>query len=259
MFYNEVTCVCAAIVGKLQIMYLWSNEWCPVARPESGSLTAEAYSRIRAEILACRLLPGQKLIIADLCQQQGFSLGAVREALARLTSEGLVEAEPRKGFRVTPITEAELHDITTVRGTVECLCLENAIGHGDVKWETTIVATLFELSRTNLQDPDDPGRVSEAWADVHRRFHEALVAACDSPWLLRLREILYVQSERYRRVSVPLQRAGRDVHAEHTAIANMAVARDASGACAALRDHLQKTTRILIESDLVKAHEIEQT
>jgi DNA-binding GntR family transcriptional regulator len=226
-----------------------------VPKPESGSLTAEAYGRIRSEILACRLPPGQKLVIADLCTQLGFSLGAVREALARLTSEGLVEAEPRKGFRVAPITEAELKDITQVRGTIESLCLESAIRNGDVKWETNIVATLFELSRTSLQDPDDPARVSEAWADVHRRYHEALVAACDSPWLLRLREILFVQSERYRRVSVPLDRAGRDVNAEHQEIADAAIARDIDRACAALRDHLQKTTRIIVASDVVKAHE----
>jgi DNA-binding GntR family transcriptional regulator len=228
-----------------------------MARPESGSLTAEAFARIRSEILACRLPPGQKLVIADLCQHFGFSLGAVREALARLTSEGLVEAEPRKGFRVAPITEDELKDITQVRGTIESLCLENAIRNGNVKWEANIVSTLFELSRTSLQDPDDPARVSEIWADVHRRFHEALVAACDSPWLLRLREILFVQSERYRRVSVPLNRAGRDLDGEHKEIADATIARDSKKACAALRDHLQKTTRILIASDVVKAHEAE--
>lgn len=228
-----------------------------MAKPESGSLTAEAFARIRAEILACRLSPGQKLVIADLCQQLGFSLGAVREALARLTSEGLVEAEPRKGFRVAPITEAELKDITYVRSKIESLCLENAIRNGDVKWEAGIVSTLFELSRTSLQAAEDPASVSEIWADTHRRFHEALVSACDSPWLLRLREILFVQSERYRRVSVPLDRAGRDLHGEHKEIADAAIARDAERAMAAMRDHLQKTTRILIASDVVKAHETE--
>lgn len=226
-----------------------------MARPESGSLTAEAYTRLRGEILACRLPPGQKLVIADLCQEFGFSLGAIREALSRLTSEGLVVAEPRKGFKVAPITEEELSDITAVRATIESLCLESAIRHGDLKWESSIVATLFELSKLSLQDPTDPARVSEAWAETHKRFHETLVAACDSPWLLRLREILFVQSERYRRVSVPLDRAGRDLNAEHREIADAALARDIPAATAALRAHLEKTTRILIASDVVKHHE----
>lgn len=226
-----------------------------MARPESGSLTAEAYALIRAEILACRLTPGQKLIISDLCDAFGFSLGAVREALARLSSEGLVVSEPRKGFRVAPITEDELRDITRVRATIESLCLENAIHNGDLKWETNIVATEFELSRLSLQDPTDPARVSETWAEAHKRFHEALVSACDSPWLLRLRELLFVQSERYRRVSVPLNRVKRDLASEHREIADAAVNRDTEKATAAIRAHLEKTTRILIESDVVKAHE----
>ncbi|WP_425644323.1 GntR family transcriptional regulator [Agrobacterium leguminum] len=189
--------------------------------------------RIRTDILACRLVPGQKLVIAELCAEFEFSLGAVREALARLTSEGLVVSEPRKGFKVAPITEAELRDITRVRATIESLCLENAIRNGDLKWETNIVATQFELSKLSLQDPADPVRVSEAWADAHKRFHEALVAACDSPWLLHLRDLI----------------------SEHRDIADAAVSRDVEKATMAIRAHLEKTTRILIESDVVKAHE----
>ncbi|MFF2323953.1 GntR family transcriptional regulator [Agrobacterium sp. NPDC058088] len=219
--------------------------------PKGGSLTAEAYERLRAEILSCRLVPGQKLIIQDLCISLSFSLGAIREALAKLTSEGLVEAEPRKGFRVAPITESELLDITRVRATVETQCLENAIRNGDLKWETGIVSTLFELSRLPIEDPSDPGRVSDTWAETHQRFHEALVAACDSPWLLRLREILFVQSERYRRVSVPLDRIGRNIHGEHTDMANAAIARNIEQACNALRNHLDQTTRILIQANVV--------
>ncbi len=225
-----------------------------MANTKPGSLTAEAHERLRGDILACRLIPGQKIVIQDLCDSLGFSLGAVREALSRLTSEGLVEAEPRKGFRVSPITEEELQDLTNVRATIESLCLENAIQNGDLKWETGIVSTLFELSRLDLQDANDEARVSEIWADAHRRFHEALVAACDSPWLLRLRETLFTQSERYRRVSVPLDRVGRDLHGEHKAIADAAIARDAGRATKEMRAHLEKTTRILIKADVVNRH-----
>lgn len=217
---------------------------------KNGSLTADAFAKIRAEILACRLRPGSKLVISDLCETLGFSLGAVREALSRLTSEGLVISEPRKGFRVAPVTKEELQDITQVRVTIESLCLESAIRNGDLKWETGIVSTLFELSRLNLKDANDPARVSEEWAEAHQRFHEALVAGCDSPWLLRLRSILFTQSERYRRFSVPLDSHGRDLDAEHKVIADAAIARDFGTACAALQQHLESTTRILLDADL---------
>ncbi|TWC76441.1 GntR family transcriptional regulator [Rhizobium sp. SJZ105] len=221
-----------------------------MSRPPSGSLTEEAFNRIRNEILASRLPPGQKLVIADLCGSFGFSLGAVREALARLTAEGLVEAEPRKGFTVAPITEAEIKDITNVRNLIETLCLDNAIQHGDIKWEANIVAAQFELSRLPIQDPGDPARLSEEWAEAHKRFHEALVAACDSPWLLRIRNLLFNQSERYRRLSVPLDSKKRDLVSEHKEIADACLSRDSETACAALKRHLDRTTRIIIDSDV---------
>jgi GntR family carbon starvation induced transcriptional regulator len=217
---------------------------------KSTSLTMQAYNQIRGDILACRLPPGRKLNISEICARLGVSLGAVREALSRLTSEGLVEAEPNKGFRVAPITQEELEDLTRTRIVIESECLTSAIANGDLKWETAIVSTLYELSRIALQDPNDPARANPDWTEAHRRFHEALVAACDSPWMLRLREILYVQTERFRNFSVPLNRKKRNLNAEHKAIADAVLARDTEAACSALRDHLQLTTRILIDAEV---------
>lgn len=219
---------------------------------EQTSLTTQSYQRLRADVLACRLRPNDKLNIAEICKTTGFGLGAVREALARLTSEGLVVAERNKGFRVAAITQSELEDLTSTRVLIETQCLENAIRNGGLQWETQIVATSFELSRLNILNDDDSGRINDTWAETHKRFHEALVAACDSPWLLRLRDILYVQSERYRSVSVPLARIERDIAAEHKRIADAAIARDAGAACAAMTDHLTLTTRILIDADHAK-------
>jgi GntR family transcriptional regulator, carbon starvation induced regulator len=221
-------------------------------RPPSGSFTAEAYARIRAEILCCRLQPGQKLVIQDICDGMGFSLGAVREALSRLTAEGLVEAQPRVGFRVTPVTESELRDITMVRTKIEVSCLENAIRNGDLQWESKIMALLFELSKLPLSDSSDPALLNDAWAETHKGFHSALVAACDSPWLLRMRDKLYMHSERYRWMSHPRDRKKRNLQAEHEAIARAAVARNSDKACSLLGHHIAKTTQILVESGTSK-------
>ncbi len=221
------------------------------ASTKTHSLTAQAYERLRSDILACRLRPGQKIKISELVSALGYSLGAVREALSRLTSEGLVDAEPNKGFRVASITQSELEDLTRTRILIECQCLESAVKNGDLKWETGIVSTQFELSRIPLQDVADSARMNAAWTTAHRQFHEALVSACDSPWLLKIREMLYAQSERYRSVSVPLDRRQRDIAAEHKAIADAALARDTGAATRAMREHLNLTTRILVDSDVV--------
>jgi len=215
--------------------------------PASSSLTQDAYERLRADLLACRLQPGSRLKIADLCQALSVSLSAVREALSRLTSEGLVVAEPQRGFRVAPISADELRDLTQVRAQIEGMCLERAIAAGDVGWESHLVAAFHRLSRTPEREPGDPQRMNEGWSTAHAAYHEALVAASDSPWLLRLRATLYAQSERYRRLSVPLAEITRDLNQEHQEIMDAALARDAGRAKILMTRHLELTTRILLE------------
>lgn len=213
------------------------------------SLTQSVYEQLRADLLACRLWPGNRLKISDLCQSMGVNLGAVREALSRLSSEGLVVAEPHRGYRVAPISATELRDLTEVRIEVEARCLRRAIHKGDMAWETAIVAAHHVMTRLPEREPEDPGRVSEAWAAAHAAFHRALVAGCGSPWLLRLRDALHDQSERYRRLSVPLSSAGRDLGREHRDIMDAAIARQEDRACSLLSAHFQATTRILLQAD----------
>ena len=212
------------------------------------NLTQIAYERLRADILACRLAPGVKLKISDLCARLSVSLGAVREALSRLTSEGLVVAEPQRGFGVAPISQAELEDLTAVRIEIEGSCLRRAASAGDIAWESRMVAAFHHLSRLPERDPGDPARQGDAWCEAHAAFHAALVAACDSPWLLRLRGILYAQSERYRRLSVPLARAPRDLVREHREIMAAMLDHDGDRAAVLMAGHLRATTGILTGS-----------
>jgi DNA-binding GntR family transcriptional regulator len=215
----------------------------------SPSLTDKAYRQLRSDLLACRLRPGEKLRMNDLCQAFSVSLSAVREALSRLTAEGLVIAEPQRGFRAAPISGAELHDLTQVRVQIEGMCLRRAIAAGDVGWEERVVAAHHRLSRTPEREPDDASRLSDAWAEAHTSFHRALVSACDSPYLLEIREMLHTRSERYRRISVPLSRALRPIAQEHEGIMQAALERDADRAVGLLSEHLELTSVILLQAE----------
>ena len=215
-------------------------------RDSSSSLTQGAYEALRGDLLACRILPGSRLKIQELCSRLSVSLGAIREALSRLTSEGLVVAEPQRGFRAAPISAADLQDLTMVRVEVESLCLKRAIETGDVNWESRLVAAFHRLSRTPERAPADPIRSNDEWAEAHAAFHLALVEGCDSPWLLRLHSQLYDQSERYRRLSIPLAKQERNVGQEHQRILDAALKRDAKKAVALLTAHLTATTNILL-------------
>jgi len=222
-------------------------------KSNGGSLTHTVYERMRSQVLSGLIRPGQKLKIQELIEQLDANQGAVREALSRLASEGLVEAEPQKGFRVRPISRAELLDLTQVRIDIEGQCLTRAIKAGDLRWESGVMAAYHLLSKTPEKAPDPDTRaprlrMTESWSEIHGHYHEALASSCDSPWLLRLRAQLFAQAERYRRLSVPLESENRDVNAEHCAIMEAAISRDAKRTCELIGVHFNKTTETLLKA-----------
>ncbi len=220
----------------------------------SRSLTHDVYEQLRADILACRLVPGLKLRINDLCiTLGGVSLGAVREALSRLAADGLVLSEPQRGFTVAHVSAGDLEDLTAARIEAEGWCLRAAIARGGARWEAGIAAAFRRLAQTPYHAKGDPALLSDAWVSAHAAFHQSLAAAADNSWLLRVREQLYSQSERYRRLSVPAMPERRDVEGEHRAIMQACLARDADAATAKLSEHLRLTTRILLAADFLHA------
>ncbi len=215
---------------------------------KTSTITQGVYDRLRADLLSCRLAPGDRLRIEVLCQRVSAGSSAVREALSRLASEGFVTMEPQRGFRVTPLSFAELRDLTATRCQIEALCIRNAVAHADVEWEVGIVTALHRLARTPKRAEGDPARYNDAFGTANALFHAAVVAACRSPSLLQIREALFFRQERYLWLSMPLAKVERDLHAEHEAIAQAALAQDAEAAAAATASHLQRTADIVLSS-----------
>ncbi|PLC49098.1 transcriptional regulator [Pollutimonas subterranea] len=207
---------------------------------------------IRTEILDGRLSPGAKLNIKSLEDRLQVSLGAIREALSRLSAEGMVDAEAHRGYRVSTISAEDLIDLTETRIQIESLCLSKAISQGDVEWETRIVGAAHRMERLQHSPSDPVARVTDNWNQAHGEFHEALVSACPSAWLHRLRKLLYEQSERYRRLSVPLDTDNRDVREEHRRIMDAVLRRDTPAALQELERHLSVTTQIILRSPLLQ-------
>ena len=212
------------------------------------SLTEGAYYALRRDLLACHIKPGEKIKINEIALQLGMNASAVREALARLSSEGLVQAEAQRGFRAAPVSIKDLRDLTTTRIKIEAICFEAALAAGDVDWEASIVAAfhklihLPEFTTTNGID-----EVNEAWMRAHGDFHSALVSSCDSTWLMKIRSQLFAQSERYRQLSVrfrlsveraPYIKAQED---EHRAMMEAALSRDLKTMTDILDVHFSRT------------------
>jgi len=219
-----------------------------VVEKRPRSRTQDVYQLIRADIVACRLLPGQKLKISELCEHFNVSMGAVREGLSRLVAEELVVAEAQRGFRVAPISIDEIHDLTRVRIDIESKALRLSIEHGDLDWESRVVAAHHRLSKQSLYEQGDSERMTEGWANARADFHQALVSACPSPWLMRLRNLLYDQAERYRRLAVTIDQQGRDVASEHRAVMEAALARDTELAVKHYEKLITGTTTSIIDA-----------
>ncbi|GGX19224.1 GntR family transcriptional regulator [Pigmentiphaga litoralis] len=189
-------------------------------------------------ILLGELPPQSKLKIEVLQRELELSSTPVREALNRLTTEGLVVSEENRGFRAAPLTVSDLRDITRMRLLMEGEALADAIRCGNAAWEAGIVAAHYSLARFERVSN---GARGEEWTVLHKAFHMSLLAACSFPRILAMCDNLFDQSERYRRFAVRLQPGTRDVAAEHLAIMDAVITRDVTTASMLLLDHLRAT------------------
>lgn len=219
----------------------------------SQSMTALTYEKLRNAIVTAHFRPGEKLRIEALKEEFDTGIGAVREALSALTSEGLVVARPQRGFTVALISRQDLIYLTDVRVEVEGLCIEQAIRHGDVEWEGSVVSVTHRLLRLTNERPGPTSTNAQEWHQLHEHFHDEITAACPNFWWLRLRKQLYIQSERYRWLSGSVSTDVRDVDKEHNEIAQAVLARDSGAARELLTQHLRKTTELLLNSDALFA------
>lgn len=217
--------------------------------PTSATKADLVYDRLRGDILAGRHRPGQRLRYTELCDHYSTSTGVLREALLRLVEQGLVTSEAQHGFRVVPLSAADLRELTEARSELEGLTLRLAVTNGDVNWESRLVAAHHVLARSPQLDPDDPERLSDAWVTAHEEFHAALLAGCANQRLKSMAATMRTSTELYRRWSVSLRReSGRDIAGEHAGILEAAVSRDTPRAVTLLTEHIQRTANILLTS-----------
>jgi len=205
------------------------------------TFNAEVFRRIRADIVACRLMPDERLRVEALRERYGFGGSPIREALMRLQAEGLVELEQNKGFRVSRVSRESLLDLMRTRIEIEAIALRWSIERGGVEWEADLLGAFHRLSRQKKIDKPGEGGINPEWSRQHRAFHDTLVAACGSPTILAIRAGLFDQVERYVALSIRSKLAPRNDHAEHEQIMRAVLARDAARAVELNREHIERT------------------
>ncbi len=198
--------------------------------------TAIAYDHLRRDLLACRVRPGDRIPVSLISKELSISPGPVREALSRLVAEGLVETEQNRGYRAAELEIESFGHLTDARLSVDTLCLRDAIAAGDVEWESNLIAACHRMER-RLEELDGSHAAEDRFAEAHALFHKALVSGGRNPYLLRMHELLYLQSTRYRQLCIPLAQDKPHIHAFQGDFITAVMARDADRAVELLTEY----------------------
>ncbi|MFI6344347.1 GntR family transcriptional regulator [Streptomyces sp. NPDC050560] len=186
-----------------------------------------AYAELRGRILSGALPAGSRLAQYDLAESLNMSITPLREAIRRLSSEGLVEVETHRDVRVSAMNSVEARQLFEVRLSLDPTAAELAATRRtdeDVAVMRAAVNGLLPVTR----------QWGEEALTAHRAFHQALYRASHNDVLIRLLDDLWDKSDRYRRLGLELppgdEPRTRDLD-EHHRLVDLVVegrARDAS-------------------------------
>lgn len=203
-------------------------------------ISDQVYDYLRGEILTGRFTPGQQLKPEELVAQLKISKMPVKEAIARLASEGLLDVQAQRGTFVSQVDPRELAETFEVRRALEMLAGELAVAH--VKKADT------EKLRDLIAEMEKSTEV-ERHLELNYRFHGLIVELSDNRRLI----------EMYHRLRVPIQVAGIHYRSEnwvarlaqeqreHRAIVRALEQRDAAVAARAISEHIKRGSASLRE------------
>lgn len=208
-----------------------------MTKPAGSSLAGRAYRQLKADILACRLLPGAMVGAAQLAERLGMSRTPVHEALKALCQEGLLQVLPRVGYIVTPVAVSDIVHIFDLRLSLEVL----GAGHAAERATDRDVAILrgqHERARQSSTGGslDDPAHI-ESLITGNRDFHVSVAALSGNHRLARIVGGLLDEGQRIYFLYFRSRRPPALGDPHHDVIEALA-ARDPSAACEAMATHI---------------------
>ena len=193
-----------------------------------GNLRTEIVETLRREIVGGRMAPGSRVNESELSAELGVSRTPLREALLSLESEGLVAAEPARGFFVPPLSAREVREIYPIGRELGLLALRT-VRH-------VPAATLDRLEAINQRFAAARARAERAQR-LDDDFHATLIAACPNRRLLEMLGAVQRSMARYERSYMgdahDVARSAR----QHAEIIGALRAEDLDTALEVLRDH----------------------
>ncbi len=196
-----------------------------------------AYAFLREQILSGALRPNERLTLARLSEELGVSLMPVREALSRLSRDGLVDITPYKDARVTPMSRRDVEDIFSVRAALEAHAMALAVQRAGKELAEP-------LERINVHFAETVAAQDfAAMNDINREFHVLVLKTADNDHLTRFLEDTWLKCARYRAGFRLIPGRSTSAVAEHEAIIAAVRAGDGEGAARATHAHVEAAGR----------------
>ena len=204
------------------------------AASQKQTLADAAYARLKESVIEGELAPGAKVSIDGLARRLSISQTPIREALARLESEGLLARRPLSGYTVTPLLDAaELADLYEIRLLLEPYAARRA-AERDPRGDRA--GTQARLTAAARMPAPTVGRAAFTEADA--RFHDEVALLSGSVQLRSAIRRLDAHLHLYRAYIEP--KAIEETESEHRAIAEAVARFDPAGAAEAMRIHLER-------------------
>ncbi|MCH7344294.1 GntR family transcriptional regulator [Pelomonas sp. CA6] len=201
----------------------------PIDVSQTPSASDLVFERLRRAIISGELPVGQPLRQEDLAQSFNTSRIPVREALTKLEQHGLVEMRRYHGYTVAGLSQQEIAEICQFRALVEAELIAQAVRR--LSEETLALAQRCCQAFAKEKDP-------MRWGDLNRDFHEALYRDAQMPYHLQAVRSALDKTERYLIDQLRLTDGMAQARAEHKALLDAVIARDARLAARLTREHI---------------------
>ncbi len=202
---------------------------------DAGHAADHAYRLIRDEILAGRRAGGEWLRESEMAEWTGVSRTPVREALRRLTAEGLVRYERHRGVQVQNWSVRDMDEIFSLRSVLEPWGCRLAALSGTVD-----IAELDDLAhRMDAQAPDGRPADVDKLTELNNTFHRTVLAGADNTRLSTVISSVIQLPLVWRTFSRYTPDALRRSLAHHHELVAALAARDPDWAESVMRSHVR--------------------
>jgi DNA-binding GntR family transcriptional regulator len=213
----------------------------PVA-PAIPLLADRAYERVKHDIITCAIAPGTEITEPQLCTHYRLGKAPVRMALIRLAHDGLVRAIPRRGYRVTPVTLKDIHDVFELRLMLEPAAARMAAG----KIDAPRLRVLDEACRAGYQSNDI--KSITRFLDANAAFHVAIAQAAGNQRLAIMIAQLLDQMTRLLHLGLGLRNRSQEMQHEHRTLVKALARGDGETAERISREQIEAARNMVLSA-----------